>query len=473
MAAKSELDRARRAVRDARVQLLAGIRTVIPLLGKEQEELKGDLEDFMKQVEAWQSGPSLGSSITSDSILKCTSVLGDTILRMEAEQGEDSYSWVVSRIDDLITLKEEWELAARNREELEKLTEALDSQISFVKGEIRDQVQTRLDSLEGPVNEIYSLIQGPEAAPIRLELPREEDRNQQRLKLVIDFAPNRKGVQPSGYLSDSQIHSLALALRLASVKRFNANAPLLILDDIVTSYDTDHRRSIAAMLASEFEDFQLLLTTHDERFFVYLKDQLGDRRWQFKRIVRFDPDYGPRFQDHRVTAEMIEARWADGESAANEIRQAEEEWLLGICLDFGVDVRIRSADKAYTYDRAELAGALAAFLSKQKLEPPLVPGVNNRFLSSLQMGAVENFGSHFQPNPYGKGSKGDEKARWEEFRTFQEFFVCPKCGRRRFKRPLGMKGPVCANEKCETRFEFLPLHDEEPEPSAGDGGGET
>jgi hypothetical protein len=257
------------------------------------------------------------------------------------------------------------------------------------------------------------------------------------------------------------------------VKRFNADAPLLILDDVVTSYDADHRRSIAAMLAGEFENFQVLLTTHDERFFVYLKDQLGDRRWQFKRIVRFDPDHGPRFQDHRVSAEMIEARWLDGKSAANEIRQAEEEWLVGICLGFGVDVRIRPADKAYTYDRAELAGALAAFLRKQKLEAPLVPGVNNRFLSSLQTGAVENFGSHFQPNPYGKGSEGDENARWEEFKTFQEFFECPQCGRRRFKRPLGMKGPVCASEKCETKFEFRPLQGEEPELSAGDGGGET
>lgn len=468
-AAKRGLDGARGAVRTARVQLLAGLRAVIPLLTKEHEKLKGDLEDLIERIEAWKSGPPPDPTTARSSVLSCTSDLEKTITRLEAEQGEDTYSWVVSNIEDLISLKEEWAQATRNKEELENLTAALDSQISFVKGEIRDQVQTRLDSLEGPVNRIYGLIQGPEATPIRFELPREEDRNQQRLKLVIDFAPNRKGVQPSGYLSDSQIHSLALALRLASVKRFNSDAPLLILDDIVTSYDADHRRSIAAMLASEFEGFQVLLTTHDERFFVYLKDQLGDRRWQFKRILRLDPDHGPRFQDHRVTAEMIEARWEKGESAANEIRQAEEEWLLGICLQFGVDIRIRSAERAYSYDRAELAGALAAFLNKQKMEPPLVPGVNNRFLSSLQTGAVENFGSHFQPNPYGKGSKGDEMARWEEFSTFQKFFVCPKCGRSLFKRPLGMKSPVCANEKCETKFEFSPLKEEEPGPNGGDG----
>jgi hypothetical protein len=36
--------------------------------------------------------------------------------------------------------------------------------------------------------------------------------------------------------------SLALSLRLAAVRKFNTGAPIAILDDIVTSYDADHRR---------------------------------------------------------------------------------------------------------------------------------------------------------------------------------------------------------------------------------------
>jgi hypothetical protein len=151
---------------------------------------------------------------------------------------------------------------------------------------------------------------------------------------------------------------------------------------------------------------------------------------------------------------MIEARWNEGESAANQMRQAEEEWLLGICRDFGCSLRIRTVETAHSYDRSELASALASFLKSAGLVPPLVPGVNNRFLTSLQQGVVENFGSHFRDTPYGYGSIGDERARWEEFKFFRDQFSCGKCGRRRFKRPIELTKPVCSHEACETPFAF-------------------
>jgi recombinational DNA repair ATPase RecF len=64
---------------------------------------------------------------------------------------------------------------------------------------------------------------------------------------------------------------LALTLRLAAIKGLNVRAPIIALDDVVTSYDADHRRAIAAMIATELEQFQIILVTHDERFFAYLK----------------------------------------------------------------------------------------------------------------------------------------------------------------------------------------------------------
>ena len=116
-------------------------------------------------------------------------------------------------------------------------------------------------------------------------------------------------------------------------------------------------------------------------------------------------------------------------------RQAEEEWLLRVCHDFGVSVRIRALEKAYSYERSELASALASLLKDCGLKPQLVPGVNNRFLISLERGEIENFGSHFQDGPYGDGSIGDERARWDEFTAFRIQFACPQCKRTKFQRP--------------------------------------
>lgn len=452
--AKKDLNDAQTNSARAHSRLNAALPAFHSILTDSEAGLKTELTLYRTAVECWENGAPPSSSALVAAIASLTNTLDSKIAEIENKQGEHTYAKAKNKVDRILELKEEHSLAIRTQQELGKLFEALSAQATAISGEIRKKVQTLLDKLQAPMNDIYKLIQGADAVPIRLELPAEDDTNQQRLNLVIDFSKNRISVPPGGYLSDSQIHSVALALRLAAIQQFNEKAPIIALDDIVTSYDADHRRTIAGLIATTLKDCQVLITTHDERFFNYLKDQTDAKDWQFSRIIGIDPNFGPRFSDHKVSDEMIEAKWHSGQSAANEMRQAEEEWLLGICRDFGVNIRIRPLEKAYSYERSELASALASFLKNAKLEPIPVAGVNNRFLTSLQKGEIENFGSHFQDAPYGDGSIGDEKTRWQEFREFRGQFACPKCSRIRFKRPYDFKTPVCASEGCEAQFGF-------------------
>lgn len=452
--AKEALDDAKTTTSQEHLRLLARLDALAPLLTDTQADLREALAAYLKLSKAWPGGEAPDARALKSRLQAWQIKLGAEIDQIEKGQGDHTYAKAIAKIQRLVALRDEHVLAQGTVQELTKLSASLNMQAAYISAEIRKKMQALLDGLRSATNEIYREIQGQKAAPIRLELPAEDEINQQRLHLLVDFAPNREGVQPGGYLSDSQIHSLALALRLAAVKRFNRGAPIVVLDDIVTSYDADHRRSIAAMLAKTMADYQVLITTHDERFFVYLKDQLAQKDWQFLRITRLDADFGPRFADHKVTAQMVEERWANGDSAANEIRQAEEEWLLACCREFGVDIRIRTVDRAYSYDRAELADGLQAYLKGVGLEPPMVPGVNNRFLQSLQKGVIENFGSHFQDAQYGDGSIGDEKARWAEFTHFREQFSCSKCKRKRFLRPVQLKRPICMHDACQAPFEF-------------------
>jgi hypothetical protein len=127
-------------------------------------------------------------------------------------------------------------------------------------------------------------------------------------------------------------------------------------------YGADHRRPFAKLLAAKFTSCQLVVVTYDERFFWYLKELLAPADWHFTRITGAAPAHGPRFADDMVSDDMIEARWTAGLSAANEMRQAEEEWLLARCREFGVNVRIRPLERRYSYERSELASALAGYL---------------------------------------------------------------------------------------------------------------
>lgn len=453
-AAKKMLDEANVAARTTHAELMRSLTGLIDLLVDETEGLKPSLLAFQSAIQNWPECEVPDSEMVSEGIVALLTTVNHNISCIELRQGEHTYNKTKTKIDRLLDLSAERDLQLRKKGELEKISDELTKQAAAAASEIRKKIQALLDTLQRPMNKIYRRIQGTNAQNIRLELPAEDDTNQQRLNLLIDFAENRPGVQPSGYLSDSQIHSVALALRLAAIKQFNTKAPIVALDDIVTSYDADHRRTIAALIFEEFKNFQIIIATHDERFFRYLKDQLGDANWHFTQITSLEPHSGPRFADHKVSDDMIEELWANGKSAANEMRQAEEEWLLGICREVGVSVRIRSLDRAYSYERSELASALGSFLKKEKLTPISVPGVNNKFLDSLIKGEIENFGSHFQDAQYGNGSIGDERARWEEFKYFRSQFVCPRCGKQKFKRPLGMAKPVCANETCETQFAF-------------------
>ena len=376
--------------------------------------------------------------------------------RIEEGQGEETYAGALRTVESLIKLKGDLRRIELTKVQLLRLNDRLNEQSHVINTAFVSHTQNLIGELKDKVNELYRGIQGDgtDTPPIRLELPDEEDTNQQRLQLVIDFARNRKGVVPTGYLSDSQIHALALSLRLAAIRLFNGGVPVIVLDDVVTSYDADHRKSIAAMLAKHFSDHQVVLVTHDERFFMLLQDHQPRSTWSFRRIAELKPDFGPAFHDYRTPDEVIQAKLDSGQGAANEIRQAEEEWLLDICRAFRVKVVIRPIDRPYKYERSELASGLASFLKTAGIAPPQVPGIASPFLVSLQKGNVENFGSHFSDNPCEGASSGDEKTRWKEFTYFRDQFACKNCGKKRFVRPDQLKVPVC--EKCNRPFSFEP-----------------
>lgn len=366
-------------------------------------------------------------------------------------QPKHNYAKTLATLNELVIVKAAMDRAAAKRDELVRLEHSLFLAGNSVDASIRTYIENIIATLRTDTNTLYRAIQGGTATcpVVRLELPPAEQVNQRQLSLMIDYV-GRTGVAPSGYLSDSQVHTLALALRLAAIKRLNKTVAVIVLDDIVTSYDADHRRYIARMIADELKDYQVIVVTHDDRFNANLKDALPQASWQFKRIALLEPDFGPRFADHKTQEQEIVAAWDRGEFAANLIRQAEEEWLRRICLEFGVDMRFK--DFGASYERSEYAQALMKFLREKRLNVPSIPGITNPFLTSLTTGTVENFGSHFQPNVYAWASIGDEQSRWNEFKQFRDLFKCPSCSRTRFTRAATQSLPQC--ERCQTPFAF-------------------
>ncbi len=452
MALKTQRDALPRAHR----ALLESLGALIPAIEDSGYAHKATkISSYEEQLKAWKLSHAAPDSKAA--LVEVTALHKEIEAeksRIAEQQGEHTYAEALKTVESLVRLKADLERIERTKKELGNLNAHLNQQSEVINKTIAEHICRLIGALKGDINDLYKEIQGDGSnpPPVHLELPDEQDTNQQRIQLLIDFAEDRKGVNPTGYLSDSQIHALALSLRLSAIRTFNPLVPIIVLDDVVTSYDADHRKNIAAMLAKYLADYQIILVTHDERFFALLQDHLPPGTWSFKRITELKPDFGPLFHDHRTPDKAIQEKLDHGESCGNEIRQAEEEWLLDICRDFRTKVVIRPIERPYKYDRSELAGALAAFLKKAGITPPTVSGIANPFLTSLQKGDLENFASHFSDNPNETASIGDERTRWTEFKYFRDQFACPECGCKRFVRPEPLRVPVCS--KCNIAFAF-------------------
>jgi len=63
--------------------------------------------------------------------------------------------------------------------------------------------------------------------------------------------------------SESHLNCLGLSFFLASVEAFNKNNKFIIFDDVISSFDTTHRKRFTDLILGEFSDYQIILLTHE------------------------------------------------------------------------------------------------------------------------------------------------------------------------------------------------------------------
>ena len=81
----------------------------------------------------------------------------------------------------------------------------------------------------------------------------------------------REGEDPRALTSEGHLDSLGLCIFLAFVKKFNQDCSLIILDDVVTTVDSKHRNHICKLLIEEFQEKQMIVTTHDNLWYEQLQ----------------------------------------------------------------------------------------------------------------------------------------------------------------------------------------------------------
>jgi ABC-type branched-subunit amino acid transport system ATPase component len=127
-----------------------------------------------------------------------------------------------------------------------------------------------------------------------------------KLSFNVDFYG--RGIFPPGaYHSEGHQDGMGLCLYLALMKHTLGDMfTFAVLDDVLMSVDTGHRREVCRLLKTKFPNTQFVLTTHDRVWLQYMKTEGLIQRGQF--FGGWNIETGPRiWDDTDIWTEIREA----------------------------------------------------------------------------------------------------------------------------------------------------------------------
>ena len=329
-------------------------------------------------------------------------------------------------VSQLLQLSDEFSTSKQEETELAKEIDGFEEILSSHSESMKSLVQKQIDQLHGPMNEYYQYIQGNPDHTIHLRLIDEEN-GQEGLNLAVDIATNRQGVLPDDYLTCAEKQSFALAFHLATIVELNPEAPIIILDDILLSYDAESRYRITALIVEKFSDHQFIITTCDRPFYDILMGRVDLEKWKFKEIIGFNENYGPIFSDFKSTVSQIQDQWGRGLSALWLIRLYLEQYFRKLAKDLKLKLPYLEGSIKSNYALNDLIEGFQEFTKKNNIVIPRLKAIDVDTLDFIRNLKMENYGSHEQEEGSAPYSITDEKERWGEIQEFIALMTCKFC----------------------------------------------
>ena len=146
-----------------------------------------------------------------------------------------------------------------------------------------------------------------------------------KLGFNVDFY-GRGTFPPGAYHSEGHQDGMGLCLYLALMKHtLGGKFTFAVLDDVLMSVDTGHRREVCRLLKTKFPTTQFILTTHDRVWLQYMKTENLICRSQL--FGGWSVELGPRIWDDQDIWTEIQQ-----EISKNDI--AKGAWLLRRYLEY-------------------------------------------------------------------------------------------------------------------------------------------
>jgi hypothetical protein len=296
--------------------------------------------------------------------------------------------------------------------------------------------------LEDEIERLYNMIHPNEGySGIRLQ-PQREQRSS--VDLTARFQ-GRDPAHPLTHWSEGHLDSLGLCIFLAFIKRYNPGFGLIILDDVLTTVDAGHRLRVAGLLAKEFADYQLIVTTHDQMWANQLHAALPAsqllclRPWELERgVAAWDHPLG----DWAYYREVAGARPLDAIAGAG---RNLEQFLYTMSANLRLAIPFRPQGD---YSIGDMMPPFFAWCASHRVERPDRPTFAGDLADIKQqleaIWRLRNWsGAHF--NPWGATATAAEARSFiDVVASLVELFSCPACQMLVAREGDALRCPMCA-----------------------------
>jgi hypothetical protein len=289
----------------------------------------------------------------------------------------------------------------------------------FVKKQ-KEGLDSFINSFSNKINEFYQFMNPNEQfQEIRIITIGEDD---ELNGITIEYKYNDIWVfPPQKYFSESHMNCFGLSFFLASVVAFNKVNKFIFLDDVISSFDTNHRQRFANLLFEKFSEYQIILLTHEIEWFSYVRPIAKRKGWLIEEI-KWSEVNGTHFDEKPSDLkELIELELSNSsvETLGNPIRKYLEFILKEICMNLNVKVSFRFNEVNEKRMSDELLCELKSKINKSggqdiKSKLPVIDRVSN---SSI-LGNLLSHDNTFNPKI------GDLKAFWSDIKELEAVFYC-------------------------------------------------
>ncbi|MFH1934306.1 MAG: hypothetical protein ABIN18_22380 [Pseudomonadota bacterium] len=341
----------------------------------------------------------------------------------------------LSKLDPLIRGYKKARIDFIKADRISKRAEVIRGKYEVSKDKVLNDLY---DRIKNDFVEYYKFVHGEDEKTFEADI----EAKGSELNLLVDFY-GRGRFPPLTFHSEGHQDSMGVCLYLALIKLISEEKVLLtVLDDVVMSIDSSHRKKFAKLLIKYFPDRQFLITTHDTTWAKQLNTEGIVNKKNMREFQNWHLDTGPIYEANSDMWKRIEDHIKKNNipSAAHTLRLGSEFFFGQICDNLEAKT-IHKCDSQH--DLGDLLPAAVSrykeILGKAKLSAnswnkredvaklsEIESSFNQVYVRSQGEQWGINANVHF--SKLSNFTREDFKPIAEAFKDLYGFFICGRCG---------------------------------------------